>query len=97
MLSPAQFVLFWQEWKNAAAILAMDNIWNNIAVSSDMLTGEGLFVTIAQQITIPRRGLAQVADIVRAAWLKNPSQRYPFRVCCQFASGSYRGRDGWTV
>ena len=44
-----------QEWKDAAAILAMDNLQNNTAESSDMLNGDGLFVTIAQQITIPNR------------------------------------------
>ena len=57
-----------QEWKEAPAILAMDDLQNNIAVSSDMLNRDGLFVTIAQQITIPNKGLAQEGDIVKAAW-----------------------------
>ena len=39
-----------------------------------MLNGDGLFVTMAQQITIPNRGLEQVGDIVRAAWLKIPTK-----------------------
>ena len=67
--SPAQYVLFIQEWKDTAAILAMDNLQNIY----NTLNGDGLFVTIAQQITIPSRGLAQVADVVRAAWLKTVS------------------------
>ena len=42
MLTPVQYVLFMQEWRVAAAILAMDNLQNNIAVSADMLNGDGL-------------------------------------------------------
>ena len=77
LLTPVQYVLFMQEWRDTTAILAMDNLQNNIAASADMLNGDGLFVTMAQEITIPNRGLAQVGDILRAIWLKIPAKDTP--------------------
>lgn len=73
-LSGGDYLLWRTEYSDRAKDQAERNRNNNLAVTFDMLMGEGAYGPIAQQIQYPAEAYAQISTLAAQAWKKLPTQ-----------------------
>lgn len=77
-VTPAQYTVWKQEYQDLCVQKGIENLNNNIAITAEMLAGEGVYNTPKLQACYAdRRAYTQAAKIVCKAWRKVPDMQNP--------------------